>query len=169
MIVAMTKRRIICGFFLTLVLLSTLGWIWSWTHYTNLTYSHGGARVECTSADNTFSLGFGWGAGLFEGWECVSFSHAPHYWPSSETSNYGFRIGEFGRTSNYNYFVGVPYWCLILLFSLALPPAWWLTRPKKLSGAFPVEVAPPPDPASHAVTERCTQVSSACRACTLKL
>ena len=146
------RRWFIRSCFMLPILLCVGGWGWSGTHYSFIKYSHDGISKQLASSSGVVTVNFEGERGsrpLFEepdGWECGVTPVAPaQFWPKVDPalhlhSLFGFSIGGpflFVR-SGYEY--SIPYWFLILVFSLTLFYAWRKTGPQKRPTGFPVEV-----------------------------
>lgn len=138
----MSKRLIIRGMFLTLLLLSIVGWGWNLKHSGYIDYYHSGYGFTCGTvmggaACVTISPT---NPGFSDGWNCDVETHdSASYWPSYSpevTSFLGFQL-YFNLSRGFSFALYVPYWFLSILSIFAL----FLTRRKMIphTNAFPIE------------------------------
>ncbi len=127
------------GFFITLLTLCLGGWAWSHYYSSYVAYCHGGYRfyvaihvgaLEAALIENTFH-----GKG-FE-FDNVRILSGGSVYFSTERRFLGFYIDWSGFDTLLE--VGIPFWFLTIVLTLALFFVWRKTRRPNPARAFPVE------------------------------
>jgi hypothetical protein len=135
----MRRRWIIRGLFMLPVLLCVGGWGWSTTFSCWVTYSHHLQIFGCRSmggAVGVYSL-----KTFFitpDGW-LIATRHEERacFWPPQ---NLGFHIGRSESSAGICHQIVIPYWFLILVFSVVLLFLWPKIQPTTdPATAFPVQ------------------------------
>ena len=138
----MFRRWFIRSCFSLPILLSIVGWGWSVGQSATVRYYHAGYVVACTTNWGVVRL---WGGATDprETWWPGPLSKVVYTPPLAHflipnDSHYFLGFGYLSR-SDYH-FASIPYWFLIIVFSLALFFVWRKTRMPNPATAFPVEV-----------------------------
>ena len=144
----MRRRGLIRGLFLLPLLLCVGGWAWSVTHGSTITYCQGDHFGGCESSWGLITVYLGRGTGMPRGWVCQDNpAPAPNFWPRDTPDSHafiGFGLGRMLYEPGTVYWLSMPYWFLIVVFSAVLFFVWRKTRPKiNPQMAFPVELGRP--------------------------
>ena len=136
-------RRILFILFTLPVLLSLITWAWSTTHNSTVGYIHRGNGVAVGTNSGVVAVLLLTGTPA-DGWLALTARQSPEYFYPNEPPDYlvyfiGFGLGhQSGGGSDY-YALSLPYWFLIILFSLLLCVVIRITRPRPAPAAFPIE------------------------------
>ena len=139
---AMKRRWIIRVIFMLPILLCVVGWVWSSTHNGVIDFSRDGRGIELASSYGAVTGVLDLDAEKWhDGWyRTVRPIPGVHFWPEG---TFGLRsflgLTYFSNKAGSNFYIDVPYWFLILIFSAPLFFVWRKTRPLVKGRAFPVE------------------------------
>ena len=139
----MFRRWLIRSLFMVPILLGLVGWEWSAGHSGEVWYQHDDLRVGGATGWGVLGVGtIDSRSGMFgaepDGWICKVSPMAEIRFLLPNNSNVILGFGYGSMPSSHQ--VEVPYWFLIVIFSVVLFFVWRKTRPKPQGGAFPVEV-----------------------------
>jgi hypothetical protein len=144
----MLRRRLIRTLLLLPVLLCLAGWGWGSSHDCWVTYDHDGRWVAADAATGIITVFVGWDSpkpngGAYKIERIASGQFWPKYAPGFH-SLLGFSVGRAAGWGGKFYFLNVPFWFLIVLFSALFLLIYRQTRPNPHPRtAFPIEPAAP--------------------------
>src|ERR1035437_827750 len=91
------KRLIIRAVFMLPLLLCVGGWVWSGTHYSQITYSHDGRWVGYVQSQGGITVSWGWHGPFLNGWHCSVVPIVPaHFWSDDRSEER--RVGKECRS-----------------------------------------------------------------------
>ena len=141
----MKRRWFIRCLFMLPILLCVGGWAWGRMYNGYVRFTHDGSWIGCVQSDGVIGVGVGGRFGLPNGWnhEVALRDGLRHFWrPWPDPAFLGFRISHHPQDMGGWYCLSLPYWFLIIVFSLVLFFVWRKTRPKlNPATAFPMEMA----------------------------
>jgi hypothetical protein len=151
----MGKRWFIRSIFILPILLCVVGWGWSVNHAGGIAYQGSENYFGCITYAGKFSVCYEPDLRQNFGWNWWAWRQTPDWGESDLSSNdnpeiandnvkiafAGFRFekGIFGSEATEQYLGSIPFWFLILIFSISLYFVWRKTKPK-IGAAFPVVI-----------------------------
>ena len=146
----MFRRWLIRSLFMLPILLCMAGWVWGATHFTYLTYHNDGRWIAFSPSYGAImvdGVGGKRASGMFCGWRGENIPISAHFWGQTKSENpdytafLGFRFSLRDAYGGSGPHFSIPYWFLIVAFSIILLLAWRKTRPAlNPKSAFPVDI-----------------------------